>query len=150
MDQLRLAQHALPTLFGMFSSSTQRDPADRNITLVPEAMQPPAPPQPRDTPVKTADVFIYSIFNSAVKPESLLVSSGLSIVSQFILDGLEWRQKEVSVVQHQEENGCDKKKTALLHCRKEHFHHKDSRKSISPIEKVCLCGSLCCDMSQVT
>lgn len=52
-------------------------------------------PHPRDTPVKTADVFIYLIFDSVVKPKSFLVSSGLSIVSQFILDGHEWRQKEV-------------------------------------------------------
>lgn len=78
---------------------------------------------PHNTPVKTADVFIYSIFNSAMKPKSLLVSSGL-IVSQFILDGHERRQKEVFIVQHQEENYCDKQKPFFTPLQKRTFSIK--------------------------
>lgn len=49
-------------------------------------------PHLRNTPAKTADGFIYLIFNGAVKPESVLVSC---------------------IVQHQEENHCDKQKARL-------------------------------------
>lgn len=63
---------------------TPREPADRKTCARSNANHPPLP---GNTPVKTADVFIYSIFNGAVKPESLLVSSGLGITFQLTLDG---------------------------------------------------------------
>lgn len=72
---------------------------------MPEATQPPRPSptppptSPTTTAAKTADVFIHSIFNGAVK--SLLVSSGLSITFQFTLAGREHRHMErVFIVQH--------------------------------------------------
>lgn len=121
MDQLWLAQQELPTLFGMFSTSTLRDPADKNSTLVPEALQSPVSPTPA-TPLWKLLMFLFIQNLIAWWSPSRLLSSGLSIVSQFILDGHECRQTEVFIVQHQEENDCDKQKTKMKWKRPQSNH----------------------------